>query len=109
MQCEEKIKFVNGDDIVITFTVHKNGQLVSLDGSIIKFMLSYYGSDECILVKNGEPTHNKGEFVITLVPADTNGYVGNFEYQVEITDITGKKSTPVCKQLALFKRIVENL
>jgi len=33
MNCEEKIEFINGDDIKITFTVYKNEQLVSLDGA----------------------------------------------------------------------------
>lgn len=105
MQCEEKIKFINGDNIQITFTVYKKEQLVSLDSATIKFLLSNYGSDILILEKIGVQTENLGEFTVNLLPIDTKGYDGIFDYQIEITDISGKVNTTFSKQIDIFKKI----
>lgn len=105
MQSEEKIKFVNGDSIQITFTVYKDERLVSLDGASIRFLLSYYGSDNLILEKAGVQTENIGEFIVNLLPTDTEGLNGIFDYQIEITDINGKVNTTFSKQIDIFKKI----
>lgn len=105
MQCEEKIEFVNGDDIQITFTVYKKGQPVSLNGAVIKFFLSYYCSEDLLVEKAGIKTNNLGEFVVTLVPNDTEGLIGFFDYQIEITDVKGKVNTTNNKQINITKKI----
>lgn len=105
MQCKEKIEFINGDDIKITFTVYKNGKLPSLDGATIKFLMSYYGSSELLLEKIGTKTGNLGEFIVTLAHSDTQQYEGAFEYQVEITDIKGKINTTKTKKFIINKKI----
>ncbi len=105
MYCEEKIEFINGDDIKITFTVYKNEQLVSLDGATIKFLMSYYCSEDLLVEKTGIKTNNLGEFIVTLVPNDTKGFIGTFDYQIEITDITGKINTTNSRQINIMKKI----
>jgi len=105
MNCQERIEFVNGDDIKITFTIYRNGQIVSLDGATIKFLMSYFSSDELIAEKEGIKTENLGEFIVIISQNDTKGLVGTFDYQVEIKDISGKINTTKNKQISLNKRI----
>lgn len=105
MQCQEQIRFINGDNIQISFTVYKNEKLISLDNAIIRFLMSYYGTDELILEKSGIRTGNLGEFTVDLIPDDTKGYEGIFDYQIEITDIKGKINTTETKQINIKKKI----
>jgi|GEM_PF-2121693 len=104
MNCEEKIEFVNGDDVKITFTIYKNGQLVSLDGASIKFLMAKYGYNDLLLEKTGVKTENLGEFIVTLIPNDTKNLDGEFYYQIEIVDVTGRTNTTKSKQLKLLSK-----
>jgi len=105
MQCEEKINFINGNDIEITFTIYKLGNLVSLDGATIRFLMAYHGSNDLLLEKEGIQTDNTGEFIVALTPKDTNGYTGIFDYQIEITDAATKVHTTDTKQLIIKNKI----
>ncbi|WP_077622014.1 hypothetical protein [Sediminibacillus massiliensis] len=84
-----------GDTLNITIPVTENGNPVDLSGATVKWRL-----DD---IERNTATINTNDFVVKIVPADTEGKHGNFTFEAEITDQAGNVSTVVQERVYIMK------
>ena len=99
----EELSLIAGTKYDLTFSIYQNGELISLIGATVNWILSHYGSTEEVLTKAGTillttmspfGTSSLGVEII-LEPEDTINLRGKFIQQLSITDFDGSTFIPV--------------
>jgi len=78
---------LGGIDFNLIFNIYNSGsQLVDLNGSTISWKLCPYGSSTSVLTKSGTSGSVTGQFIISLVPADTLTLGGRYRQEYIVLD-----------------------
>jgi hypothetical protein len=107
------LEIVSGDDMVIEVTVtdRNTGAGVDLTGASARFAIAMRGSLKTVCTKATGSGINvtdpeDGILEVELVAADTESLAGTYDYELQVVDASGNRSTPLYGTIAIRRDII---
>ncbi len=92
---EQNFEMFSGDSKLLNVTVlDQDGTVVDLTGASASMTISETSKSAALVTKAGSiDVPLQGQLSFDLAPADTDDLAGVYYYEMQVTDVSGRKST----------------
>lgn len=108
------LEMVSGDGVVIEITIldQTTGDPVNLAGCTASFVVARENSKRLLVTKTTSagvtfPDPVNGRIDVELLSADTAARSGVYEYELQVVDPAGNRSTPLLGELTIARDLIE--